>query len=101
MANTFKIITRDVAPASAGTPEAIYTVQTGSTIVMLGLTLSNVHTAQVTASVTLESTTKGFLPPRNADPATNIATPAEGLIAFDTTDKKLQVYDGTNWIDLH
>ena len=57
MANTFKIITRDVAPASAGTPEAIYTVQTGSTIVMLGLTLSNVHTAQVTASVTLESTT--------------------------------------------
>ena len=40
-----------------GTPEAIYTVQSGSTVVMLGLTLANVHTAQVTASVTLESTT--------------------------------------------
>ena len=57
MANTFKIITRDVAPAAAGTPETIYTVQTGSTIVMLGMTLANVHTAQVTCSVTLVSTT--------------------------------------------
>ena len=57
MANEFKVITRDVAPASAGTPETIYTVQSGSTIVVLGLTLANVHTAQVTASVTLVSTT--------------------------------------------
>ena len=57
MANEFKVITRDVAPASAGTPETIYTVQTGSTIVVLGLTLANVHNAQVTASVTLVSTT--------------------------------------------
>tara|TARA_R100001440_G_scaffold4348_1_gene9922 strand:- start:276 stop:629 length:354 start_codon:yes stop_codon:yes gene_type:complete len=57
MANAFKVLTRDVAPASAGTPETIYTVQTGSTIVVLGLTLANVHNAQVTASVTLVSTT--------------------------------------------
>ena len=57
MANTFKLVTRDVAPATAGTPETIYTVQTGSTIVMLGMTLANVHTSQVTASVTLVSTT--------------------------------------------
>ena len=46
MANTFKLITRDVAPATAGTPETIYTVQTGSTVVLLGVTLANVHTAQ-------------------------------------------------------
>ena len=52
MANTFKVITRDVAPASSGTPETIYTVQSGSTVVVLGLTLANVHTASVTASVT-------------------------------------------------
>ena len=57
MPNTFKLVTRDVAPATAGTPETIYTVQTGSTVVLLGLTLANVHTAQVTASVTIESTT--------------------------------------------
>ena len=57
MANTFKTITRDVAPASAGTPETLYTVQSSTRIIILGLTLANVHTSQVTASVTLVSTT--------------------------------------------
>ena len=57
MANTFKLITRDVAPASSGTPETLYTVQSGSTVIILGLTLANVHTSQVTASVTIVSTT--------------------------------------------
>ena len=57
MANTFKVLSRDVAPASSGTPETIYTVQSGSTLIVLGLTLANVHSAQVTASVTLVSTT--------------------------------------------
>ena len=57
MANTFKVITRDVCPASAGTPETLYTVQSSRTVVVLGLTLANVHTSQVTASVTLVSTT--------------------------------------------
>ena len=56
MANTFKTITRDVAPASAGTPETLYTVQSGSTVIILGLFLANVHTSQVTASVSLVST---------------------------------------------
>jgi hypothetical protein len=32
-------------------------VQSGSTVVILGLTLANVHTSQVSASVTLVSTT--------------------------------------------
>ncbi len=57
MANTFKVITRDVAPASAGSPETLYTVQSGSTIIVLGLTLANVHTSQVTGTVQLVSTT--------------------------------------------
>jgi len=57
MANDFKVITRDVAPASAGTPETLYTVQSSRTIVILGLTLANVHTAQVTGTVQLVSTT--------------------------------------------
>jgi|TARA_B110000196_G_C20929095_1_gene559031 hypothetical protein len=57
MANTFKTITRDVAPASAGTPETLYTVQSGSTVIILGLFLCNVHSSQVTASVSLVSTT--------------------------------------------
>ena len=57
MANTFKVLTRDVAPASAGTPETIYTVQTGSTLVVQSIFLTNVHTAQVDVTLQLVSTT--------------------------------------------
>ena len=57
MANTFKVITRDVAPASAGTPETIYTVQTGSTLVIQSIFLTNVHTAQIDVTLQIVSTT--------------------------------------------
>ena len=57
MANTFKVSTRDVAPASAGTFEEIYDCPDNTTAVIIGLSLANVHTAQVTASVKLVSTT--------------------------------------------
>ena len=57
MANTFKVITRDLAPASSGTPETIYTVQTGSTLVVQSIFLTNVHTAQVDVTLQLVSTT--------------------------------------------
>ena len=57
MANEFKVITRDVAPASAGTPETIYTVQTGSTLVVQSIFLTNMHTAQVDVTLQLVSTT--------------------------------------------
>ena len=57
MTNTFKLTTRDTAPASSGTPEEIYDCPDNRTAIILGLTLANVHTSQVTASVTLVSTT--------------------------------------------
>ena len=57
MANTFKVSTRDVAPATAGTFEEIYDCPNSRTAVIIGLSLANVHTAQVTASVQLVSTT--------------------------------------------
>ena len=57
MANTFKLTTRDTAPASSGTPEEIYDCPDNRTAIILGLTLAKVHTSQVTASVTLVSTT--------------------------------------------
>jgi len=57
MANNFRLVTRDVAPASSGSPETLYTVQSGSTVIVLGLTLANVHTEQVTGTVQLVSTT--------------------------------------------
>lgn len=61
-------------------------------------------TAAAVASsiVELSSTTKGFLPPRmtNAQMVA-IATPATGLVVYDTTNNKLNVYDGTNWVAVH
>ena len=59
MANTFKVVSHDVMPASAGTPEDLYTTPGSTTTVILGLILSNVHTSQVTASVKLVSDTSG------------------------------------------
>ena len=59
MANTFKVVSNATMPDSAGTPDAMYTTPSSTTTVVLGLILANVHTAQVTASVTLVSDTSG------------------------------------------
>ena len=57
MANTFKVVTFAAEPNSAGTPYIVYTAGTGVTTVVLGLILTNIHTAQVTAEVELVSDT--------------------------------------------
>jgi hypothetical protein len=50
------------------------------------------------AIVEIQSTTKGFLPPRMTDTQrAAIATPAEGLLLFNTTNKGVAYRDGTNW----
>jgi hypothetical protein len=50
------------------------------------------------AQVQIDSTTKGFLPPRmtNAQMLA-IATPAAGLVVYDTTNNKHCGYNGTAW----
>ena len=53
MANTFKLKNDAVMPSSAGTPDTLYTVPSSTTTIILGLMLCNVHTSQVTASVTV------------------------------------------------
>ena len=57
MANTFKIKSNAAMPASSGTPLTIYTVPSSTTTVVIGLTLCNVHTTTVTASVKIDSNT--------------------------------------------
>ena len=37
MANTFKVVSHDVMPASAGTPEDLYTTPSSTTTVVIGL----------------------------------------------------------------
>ena len=53
MANTFKLKNNAVMPSSAGTPDTLYTVPSSTTTIVLGLMLCNVHTSQVTATVTV------------------------------------------------
>lgn len=65
-----------------------------------GLTISNVlfGTPNGSAMVDVESTTKGFLPPRMTTTQKNaISSPAAGLIVFDTSLTKLCVYSGSAW----
>lgn len=57
MANTFKVKSNAAMPTSAGTPLTIYTVPSSTTTVVIGLTLCNVHSTSVTASVKLDSNT--------------------------------------------
>ena len=53
MANTFKLKNKATIPDSAGTPLTFYTVPSSTTTVVLGLVLCNVHTSQVTVTVTV------------------------------------------------
>ena len=57
MANIFKQKSNANMPSSAGTPLTLYTVPSSTTTIVLGLILTNVHSASVTASVQLVSDT--------------------------------------------
>ena len=57
MANTFKTVSFAAEPNSAGTPYTIYTVASSTTTVVLGLRLTNIHSASVTVEVELVSDT--------------------------------------------
>ena len=61
MANTFRLITFAAEPASisAGSEYHIYTTPASTTTVVIGLMLTNIHTAQITAKILLESDTAG------------------------------------------
>ena len=61
MANTFRVITFAAEPesTSAGSEYHVYTTPSSTTTVIIGFILTNIHTAQVTAKVLLESDTTG------------------------------------------
>jgi hypothetical protein len=57
--------------------------------------------AAASAQVEIVSTTGGFLPPVMTTTQKNaIASPASGLILYDSTTNKLQCYNGSTWNDL-
>jgi hypothetical protein len=58
-------------------------------------------TPNANAALELSSTTRGFLPPRMTTTQKNaIASPATGLMVYDTTLNLISVYNGTTWITL-
>ena len=55
-------------------------------------------TPAATAQLDINSTTKGFLPPRMDSTQRNaIVSPAAGLTIYNTTLKSVEVYNGTVW----
>lgn len=52
------------------------------------------------AMLDVKSTTKGFLPPRMTLEQRCSVTAVEGLMIYNTTTKKINVYDGTEWTNM-
>lgn len=66
------------------------------------ITIGAATKAVASAQLEMVSTTQGFLPPRGTNTQMNaIASPATGLVFYDTTNNKLCVYNATSWIPLH
>ncbi len=63
-----------------------------------GLAIGITSGMEETAQLELNSTDKGFLPPRMTTAQKNaISSPATGLMVYDTTLNKLCVYTGSAW----
>ena len=73
-----------------------YFASNASTEVIIGSS-SSINSAILNVA----STTRGFLPPRMTTTQKNaIASPATGLMVYDTTLNLMSVYNGTTWITL-
>ena len=78
----------------------------GSTVVNSSLTSLGILTglsvggaAGASAIVQIDSTTKGFLPPRMTTAERDlIGTPAAGLLIYNSTVNGLNIYNGSSWI---
>lgn len=58
----------------------------------------NTHEPDLSSILDLQATDRGFLPPRMTEVQRDaIATPAEGLVVYNTDTKKLNLFDGTSW----
>jgi hypothetical protein len=86
--NQIQIVTN----TGGGTPHIALLPASGGSV---GINTSIIDVSAITQ---INSTTKGFLPPRMTTTQKNaIATPAAGLVVYDTTDNKHYGYNGTTW----
>jgi hypothetical protein len=78
-----------------------FVMQPNSTYLSSGTFAVNTSTIIASAILQADSTTKGFLPPRMTTTQKNaIATPATGLVVYDTTLNRPCFYDSASWITL-
>jgi len=97
-ASTMEINSAGNSMLFRNTPTGFMRGVNGST----GFEASTFPTIDASAVVTMTSTTKGFLPPRMTTTQRDaIASPATGLMIFNTTTGKHQGYDGTVWNDFY
>ena len=87
MANTFKVKTNAAMPASSGTPLTLYTCPSSTQTIVIGLTLCNVHTASVTASVKIESDTSDTETNSNVFVIKDVSIPAGSSLEVLTGGK--------------
>jgi hypothetical protein len=84
-----------------GTSLLFDTTLSGSFRFRTGSMAVGASVADATAHLDVQSTTKGFLPPRMTTTQKNaISSPAAGLVVYDNTTNKLCCYDGSTWNDL-
>ncbi|MGG7437264.1 hypothetical protein [Chryseobacterium arthrosphaerae] len=56
-----------------------------------------VGTAAPQGILDVSSADSGIIMPRNTNPGSNITTPVAGMVIYDTTNKTLRYYNGTQW----
>ena len=65
----------------------------------VGISNGLISPTNTTAILELTSTTKGFLPPRmTTEQRDLIATPAEGLMIYNTSTNRPNFFNGTSWV---
>ncbi len=64
-----------------------------------GVAVGQAAAPEATAALEIESTTKGFLPPRMTTTQRDaIASPAEGLVVYNTTTRSLDLRVASSWL---
>ena len=83
-----------------GTSWLFDTAATGTFRFRNGSMALGASVADATAHLDVQSTTKGFLPPRMTTTQKNaIATPAAGLMVYDTTLNQMSYFNSSSWVN--
>jgi len=98
---------RWIGPSELYAGVQIYAAASGSDVIQMTagqqvhISSAGGTTTQTSSVLQVDSTTKGFLPPRMTTTQKNaIASPATGLQVYDTTLNQMSYYNGTTWTNI-